>query len=149
MEEEKETEEMEKEPVKEVEEMEDKKEMEEEEMEKEMEEEEMEMEEKGEEEEMEEDGMYQDSGAAHTQLCTSVIYVFSSSQRRPPVRANPDASLTQPLRRRRWAAEVSPWRDRGVCLFGSNDVCSSTSLQDTVSLFPLYFAAPPTSWLRP
>lgn len=141
MEEEKEeTEEMEKEPVKEVEEMEDKKEMEEEEME---------MEEKGEEEEMEEDGMYQDSGAAHTQLCTSVIYVFSSSQRRPPVRANPDASLTQPLRRRRWAAEVSPWRDRGVCLFGSNDVCSSTSLQDTVSLFPLYFAAPPTSWLRP
>lgn len=141
MEEEKEeTEEMEKEPVKEVEEMEDKKEMEEEEME---------MEEKGEEEEMEEDGMYQDSGGAHTQLCTSVIYVFSSSQRRPPVRANPDASLTQPLCRRRWAAEVSPWRDRGVCLFGSNDVCSSTSLQDTVSLFPLYFAAPPTSWLRP
>lgn len=114
--------------------------------------EEEEIKEKGEEEEMEEDGMYQDGGAAlaHTQMCTSVIYVFSSSQRRPPVRANPDASLTQPLRRRRrWAAEVSPWRDRGVCLFGSNDVCSSTSLQDTVSLFPLYFAAPPTLWLRP
>lgn len=108
----------------------------------EMEEEEGEQWEEGDEEE---EGMYQGSGAAlaHKQMCTSVICFFSSSQRRPPVRANPDASLTQALRHRRRVAKVSPWRDRGVCLFGSHDVCSSTSLQDTVTLFTLYFAAPP------